>query len=181
MIITRNNQLFTVFDIDFIKKQVFHPKSLFSKDEDEKLKDLVNFYGIDNWKIVSSQMKNRNIRQYKERWFNYLMPEIKKTDWSKEEDELLLNLHSEYGPKWKQISLKISGRTDINVKNRYNLLQRRKNRIEKKKTKKETEIDHASINNCSDDSSDVQNRYSSNEKEFILFDDFQIINISQFD
>ncbi|KAK8841601.1 hypothetical protein M9Y10_027226 [Tritrichomonas musculus] len=109
------------------------------------------------------------------------MPEIKKTDWSKEEDELLLNLHSEYGPKWKQISLKISGRTDINVKNRYNLLQRRKNRIEKKKTKKETEIDHASIKNCSDDSSDVQNRYSSNEKEFILFDDFQIINFSQFD
>lgn len=67
-------------------------------------------------------------------------------------------------------------RYDFNTQVMY-----KKNRIEKKKTKKETEIDHASINNCSDDSSDVQNRYSSNEKEFILFDDFQIINFSQFD
>ena len=60
--------------------------------EDEMLKASVMKYGINNWSKVCSLFPRKSAKQCKARWQEWLDPSIKKTDWSKEEDEQLLNL-----------------------------------------------------------------------------------------
>jgi len=49
----------------------------------------------------------------------FLSPEVVNGPWTKQEDELLLKLHTEHGPKWSKISKFFKGRSDCNVKNRW--------------------------------------------------------------
>ena len=50
---------------------------------------------------------------------NYLRPDIKKDDWSVEEDQKILALLSRLGTKWKAIQQEMPDRTDNQIKNRY--------------------------------------------------------------
>lgn len=47
--------------------------------------------------------------QCRERWHNHLNPDIKKTDWTPEEDEQLVRLHRQYGNQWAQLAQAIPG------------------------------------------------------------------------
>lgn len=100
-------------------------KKLFTKAEDEIIKRKVGEYGTKNWKIVASFLPERTPRQVRERWKNYLGPNIKNGEWTQEEDELLMELISIYGTKWSKISKYFENRTDTNVKNRSALLKRK--------------------------------------------------------
>ncbi|OHT09294.1 Myb-like DNA-binding domain containing protein [Tritrichomonas foetus] len=102
-----------------------HPKSKFTLIEDQRLRNLVHEYGESNWRIISENMGNRSVRQCKERWTNYLSPNISNDPWSKEEDDLLEQKYIELGPKWVKISQFFPKRTDSNVKNRWLVLSRR--------------------------------------------------------
>lgn len=101
-----------------------HPRVPFSKDEDEKLKELVNQYGT-NWNIVSEKMENRNQRQCKERWTHYLSPNVIMKPWTNDEDEFLKKKLLELGPKWVKLSSFFPNRTDIQLKNRWFVLMRK--------------------------------------------------------
>lgn len=50
---------------------------------------------------------------------NYLRPNIKKDDWSMEEDLKLINLMNRYGKNWKFLENNLEGRTQNQIKNRY--------------------------------------------------------------
>ena len=102
-----------------------HPKKKFSTDEDNKLIELVKKYGCENWQKISLEMPGRNVRQCRERYKNYLDPEVISGPWTEEEDKLLDDLYSQFGPKWKLISSYFPKRTDINVKSRYHVHFRR--------------------------------------------------------
>ena len=65
-------------------------------------------------------MKNRSPNQYRERFINSLDVGIKKTKWTKEEDDKLKQLHDEHGNKWVFIAKQMEGRSANDVKNRYN-------------------------------------------------------------
>jgi hypothetical protein len=65
-------------------------------------------------------MLNRNVRQVKDRYNNYLHPSISNKSWTIEEDQKLVQLIQQYGKKWKKISQCIDGRNEVNVKNRWN-------------------------------------------------------------
>lgn len=112
-----------------------HPKSKFTPEEDEKLRSIVNEIGEKDWVAVSSKMGSRNTRQCKERWFNYLSPNVKTLPWTPEEDEQLKELHKEYGSKWVKISHFFPSRTDTNIKSRWMVLQRLQKTLEKKALK----------------------------------------------
>jgi hypothetical protein len=43
-------------------------------------------------------------KQCRERWFNHLDPSIRKTPWTEEEDQLILQLHAEKGNRWAEIA-----------------------------------------------------------------------------
>jgi len=47
--------------------------------------------------------------------------EIEKKPWTDEEDRVIIRLLEEMGPQWCRIADALKGRTDIQVKNRYNL------------------------------------------------------------
>ena len=107
-----------------------HPKSKFTPAEDETLKKLVAEYGENDWETVSKKMSFRNQRQCKERWFNYLSPNINSSPWTTEEDEKLEQLHQQLGSKWVQIAKFFPSRTDINIRSRWMVLQRHKKKNE---------------------------------------------------
>ena len=85
---------------------------------------LVDKYHCD-WKKISFEMKNRNIRQCKERYYHYLSPNIKSDIWTPDEDIILLKMIDQHGRKWKYFENIFSGRTEINIRNRYYVLSRK--------------------------------------------------------
>lgn len=115
------------------KKPIFTKHKKFSREEDRKLIFLVSIFGVKDWRNLAKKMEGRNSRQCRERWQNYLNPNLNHSSWSKEEDEKLLNLREEHGPKWKLISKHFRNRTDAMIKNRYYVLMR----SEKKKNEKD--------------------------------------------
>ena len=101
-----------------------HVKCKFTQEEDDKLLSLVQQHGY-NWQKISSEMGNRNIRQCKERYENYLSPNVNRSQFTEEEDRLLLEKYRILGPRWVSIAKLFNGRTDSAIKSRFLLLKRR--------------------------------------------------------
>lgn len=114
------------------KKPIYCQHIKWTKEEDDNLRQLVKKYGENNWMEISKNMGNRKIRQCRERWQNYLNPNLKIGNWTNEEDELILKKRYELGPKWKVIEKFFENRTDAMIKTRYNALIRDKERKIKK-------------------------------------------------
>ncbi|MDR0445403.1 MAG: hypothetical protein LBG98_03965 [Puniceicoccales bacterium] len=99
-------------------------KRYFTPREDAALRALVEKYEPCNWKIIASQMPNRDAKQCRDRWLNYLRPGINRDLFSPEEDELLISLFKEYGSKWSFFAKEyFPNRTDMDLKNRHNQLK----------------------------------------------------------
>jgi hypothetical protein len=113
-------------DIHFPPFVVFRRK--FSPDEDDMLRALVKKNGVGDWPAIAAQMPNRDSRQCKERWFHYLAPCLVQNPWTRADDVLLEGKVAEHGHRWKLFELFFPGRTDVNIKNRYNVLVRRRKR-----------------------------------------------------
>jgi hypothetical protein len=86
---------------------------------------LVDTFGSSDWAAIADRMPGKNQRQCRERWINYLAPELNSSSWTSEEDFLLIQKYNELGPKWVQIAAFFPNRTDSMMKNRFNKLQRR--------------------------------------------------------
>ena len=100
-----------------------YSRRMFTCEEDEKLKELVKKYEND-WQKISKEMKDRNIRQCKERYNHYLSPNIKHSEWNLEEDLKLIEIVEEVGKKWKVFEQYFPGRTEIDIRNRFHVLFR---------------------------------------------------------
>jgi hypothetical protein len=104
--------------------RLVRPHAKFSCAEDDKLRRLVEALGTSNWATISQLMGTKNARQCRERWYNYLDPDLNRAEWSGEEDALLVRKYFELGAKWVQITKFFRNRTDAMVKNRFNKLRR---------------------------------------------------------
>lgn len=71
----------------------------FSAKEDEMLLQIVEKFGAKNWKLIGKLMPGRNSKQCRDRYTNYLAPEINHSEWNEEEDKLLYEKYLKYGPK----------------------------------------------------------------------------------
>ncbi|CAI5438915.1 unnamed protein product [Caenorhabditis angaria] len=86
--------------------------------EDEILKAAIMKYGKNQWSRIASLLHRKSAKQCKARWFEWLDPGIKKTEWSREEDEKLLHLAKLMPTQWRTIA-PIVGRTSAQCLERY--------------------------------------------------------------
>jgi hypothetical protein len=92
----------------------------FTREEDLLLAQLVAQHGASHWEQLSKFISGRTARQCRERWRTFLSPELINGPWSHAEDQLLDRLYAEHGSKWSVIAKHFRGRSDSNVKNRWN-------------------------------------------------------------
>lgn len=68
---------------------------------------LVGKLGAQKWTIIADKLpgktshySDRSGKQCRERWHNHLNPNIKKEDWSEEEEWILFLSHKAMGNRW---------------------------------------------------------------------------------
>ncbi|KAK4401177.1 Transcription factor R-4 [Sesamum angolense] len=95
-------------------------KGQWTAEEDEILRMAVQRFKGKNWKKIAECFKDRTDVQCLHRWQKVLNPELVKGPWSKEEDEIIIELVSKYGPKkWSTIAQHLPGRIGKQCRERW--------------------------------------------------------------
>uniref|UniRef100_A0A5B6YR21 Putative MYB domain class transcription factor n=1 Tax=Davidia involucrata TaxID=16924 RepID=A0A5B6YR21_DAVIN len=102
-------------------------KGAWTKEEDDRLIAYIRAHGEGCWRsLPKAAGLLRCGKSCRLRWINYLRPDLKRGNFTDEEDELIIKLHSLLGNKWSLIAGRLPGRTDNEIKNYWNTHIRRK-------------------------------------------------------
>ncbi|WJX53801.1 hypothetical protein P8452_39756 [Trifolium repens] len=102
-------------------------KGAWSKEEDDRLIKYIKDNGEGCWRsLPKAAGLARCGKSCRLRWINYLRPDLKRGNFTPQEDELIISLHAAVGNKWSLIAQKLPGRTDNEIKNYWNTHIKRK-------------------------------------------------------
>jgi myb proto-oncogene protein len=71
------------------------------------------------WKDIAPRLPGRVGESVRGRYVNHLDPSLKKSKWTKKEDDVLFENQRKLGNKWSEIRKLLPGRSDNSIKNRY--------------------------------------------------------------
>jgi hypothetical protein len=91
-------------------------KSAWTTDEDKQLLDLYNHHGP-KWSTIAREIPGRTDDACSKRYREALDPNLKKGEWSAEEDERLMKLHDKFGEKWGLLGQELQ-RSGLGCRNR---------------------------------------------------------------
>lgn len=121
-------------------------KGTWTPEEDRKLTAYVTRYGCWNWRqLPRFAGLSRCGKSCRLRWMNYLRPNLKRGNYTKEEDELIIKLHESLGNRWSAIAARLPGRTDNEIKNHWHTA------LSKKGSKQATTTTTSSSSSSSDE------------------------------
>jgi hypothetical protein len=66
--------------------------------EDKRIIELVSEMGPKKWSVIAQELPGRIGKQCRERWHNHLNPDIRRDDWTAEEDRKLLEVSAPCSP-----------------------------------------------------------------------------------
>lgn len=92
-----------------------------SPAEDLRLITFIQKNGHENWRALPKQAGLlRCGKSCRLRWINYLRPDLKRGNFTQEEEDTVIKLHDALGNKWSKIASYLPGRTDNEIKNVWN-------------------------------------------------------------
>ncbi|XP_010251260.1 PREDICTED: transcription factor WER-like [Nelumbo nucifera] len=111
-------------------------KGFWTVEEDKILIDYIKVHGKGRWNRVAKMTGLKRCgKSCRLRWMNYLRPDVKRGEFTEEEDDLIIRLHKLLGNRWSLIAGRVPGRTDNQVKNHWNTHLSKKLGIRKEKNK----------------------------------------------
>ncbi|XP_043710362.1 transcription factor MYB4-like isoform X2 [Telopea speciosissima] len=108
-------------------------KGPWTPEEDQILIAYIQKYGHGNWRALPKQAGLlRCGKSCRLRWTNYLRPDIKRGNFTKDEEDTIIKLHEMLGNRWSTIAARLPGRTDNEIKNVWHTHLKKKLMIKQK-------------------------------------------------
>jgi hypothetical protein len=100
----------------------------FTKEEDAVILTLVATMPSGSWNLIAMHLPGRTGVQIRNRYRNYLCPDVNLNEWTPEDDAMLRRKFQEHGPQWALITKFFRNRTAANIRNHYRTMLSAENR-----------------------------------------------------